>query len=207
MEKRIIVRRLQVDDVARVSTLLADAFYSDDGWLGWASPLFKLGLYQDLKTRALAQAPRYACLVGFQTVRQGEVVIVGTVEISARPLLSWSLMGQSVPYVSNLAVAKSFRRQGIGQHLLLACEQVARTWGFKEIYLHVKAENRTARSLYHRVGYQRYSMDLPLWVKWLGSPQELLLHKALKHENPNNIESLNTKNLKIEDLKTKNSSW
>jgi ribosomal protein S18 acetylase RimI-like enzyme len=180
MEKRIIVRRLQVDDVSRVATLLSDAFYANDGWLGWASPFFKLGIYQDLKTRALAQTPRYTCLVGFQTVNQGEVAIVGTVEISARPLTSWSLMGQAVPYVSNLAVAKTFRRQGIGQHLLLACEQIVQTWGFSEIYLHVKPENRSARRLYQRVGYRPYSADLPFWLKLLGQPQELLLHKTLK---------------------------
>jgi ribosomal protein S18 acetylase RimI-like enzyme len=204
MEKRIIVRRLQVDDVARVSTLLTDAFYSEDGWLGWASSFLKLGIYQDLKTRTQAQAPRYACLVGFQTVRQGEVAMVGTVEISARPLISWALMGPSVPYVSNLAVAKSFRRQGIGQHLLLSCEKVAQTWGFSEIYLHVKAENRSARCLYNRLGYEPYPINMPLWAKLIGSPQELLLHKSLAQDTPN-LENLQTKPLKTEHLKAKNS--
>jgi ribosomal protein S18 acetylase RimI-like enzyme len=189
MEKRIIVRRLQVDDVSRVATLLSDAFYSNDGWLGWASPFFKLGIYQDLKTRAIAQTPRYTCLVGFQTTHQGETTIVGTVEISARPLTSWSLIGKSVPYVSNLAVAKSFRHQGIGQHLLLACEQVVQTWGFSEIYLHVKQDNRAARRLYQRVGYQSSSVDIPLWAKLLGPPQELLLCKSLGRDNAN-LESL-----------------
>jgi ribosomal protein S18 acetylase RimI-like enzyme len=194
MEKRIIVRRLQVDDVSRVATLLSDAFYSNDGWLGWASPLFKLGIYQDLKTRALAQTPRYTCLVGFQTVNQGEIVIVGTVEVSARPLTSWSLAGKSLPYVSNLAVAKAFRCQGIGQHLLLACEQVVQTWGFSEIYLHVKHENRSARRLYQRVGYQSSFADIPLWAKLLGPPQEILLRKSL--EKNSKLDSLRVEKLK-----------
>jgi ribosomal protein S18 acetylase RimI-like enzyme len=195
MEKRIIVRRLQVDDVSQVATLLSDAFYSNDGWLGWASPIFKLGIYQDLKTRALAQTPRYACLVGFQTIHQGKTTIVGTVEVSARPLTSWSLIGKSLPYVSNLAVAKAFRRQGIGQHLLLACEQAVQTWGFSEIYLHVKQENRSARSLYHRVGYQSSSPDIPLWAKLLGPPQEILLRKSLGKDN-STLESSRSEKLK-----------
>jgi ribosomal protein S18 acetylase RimI-like enzyme len=195
MEKRVVVRRLQVDDVSQVATLLSDAFYSNDGWLGWASPLFKLGIYQDLKTRALAQTPRYTCLVGFQTVNRGEPVIVGTVEISVRPLTSWSLVGKSLPYVSNLAVAEAFRRQGVGQHLLLACEQVVQTWGFSEIYLHVKPENGSARRLYQRVGYRSSSPNIPLWAKLLGPPQEILLRKSLE-KNTSKLESFRAEKLK-----------
>lgn len=179
MEKRIVVRRLQIDDVARVATLLSDSFYANDSWLGWAVPIFRMGIYQDLKTRALTQTPRHTCLVGFQSSAQGETTLVGTVELTAKPLTAWSLLDPTVPYVSNLAVAKAFRRQGVGQHLLLACEQVANTWGFNEIYLHVQEENRSARRLYKRVGYHPYHNDVPIWARLLGSPQELLLRKPL----------------------------
>ena len=178
MEERIVVRRLQLDDITQVSALLSDAFYAEDGWLGWAAPLFKLGIYQDLKARAMAQTPHYTCLVGYrQSLARTE--IVGTVEISARPLSSWSLMAPSVAYVSNLAVAKPFRRQGAGQNLLLACDQVVRGWGYSELFLHVKAENRQARRLYTRIGYQLYRPESPLWTRLLAPPQELLLRKTL----------------------------
>jgi ribosomal protein S18 acetylase RimI-like enzyme len=179
MEKRIVVRRLQLDDITQVSVLLSDAFYSEDGWLGWAAPIFKLGIYQDLKTRTLSQSPHYACLVGFSE-SESKATIVGTVEISARPLSSWALMGPSVAYVSNLAVAKAFRRQGVGQYLLASCEQIVSSWGYREIYLHVKAENRLARRLYTRVGYQLYRPEVPMWARLLMPPQELLLRKPLK---------------------------
>ncbi len=178
MEKRIVVRRLQLDDITQVSALLSDAFYAEDGWLGWAAPLFKLGIYQDLKTRAAAQTPHYTCLVGCKQ-SSTKTEIVGTVEISARPLTSWALMAPSVAYVSNLAVAKSFRRQGAGQHLLLACDQIVRGWGYSELFLHVKAENRQARRLYARTGYHLYRPEIPFWAKLLGPSQELLLRKAL----------------------------
>lgn len=184
MEKRITVRRLQLDDVTQVSALLSDAFYSEDSWLGWAAPIFKLGIYQDLKSRVTAQpsqSSQYICLVGTQGLDCGKTAVVGTVELSARPLSAWSLMGPSVPYVSNLAVAKSFRRQGIGQHLLAACDEIARGWGYREVYLHVKEENWLARRLYTRSGYQLCRPEMPLWARLLVPPQELLLHKPLGH--------------------------
>jgi ribosomal protein S18 acetylase RimI-like enzyme len=63
------------------------------------------------------------------------------------------------------------------------------TWGFSEIYLHVKQENRSARRLYQRVGYQSSSVETPLWAKLLGPPQELLMCKSLGQNNAT-IESL-----------------
>jgi ribosomal protein S18 acetylase RimI-like enzyme len=178
MDRRIIVRPIQVEDIPSVAALLSEAFYPSNSWLGWISPVLKLGIYQDLKMRCLARSPRYACLVGMLSSKQGE--IAGTIEVSARPLTTWPLMGDAVPYISNLAVAKSLRRQGLGQQLLAACEPIVHCWGFSELYLHVKGENRAARGLYSGMGYRLQHSEIPPWVKLLGPSQQLLLRKELR---------------------------
>jgi ribosomal protein S18 acetylase RimI-like enzyme len=178
MDRRIVVRPIQVEDIPSVAALLSEAFYPRNSWLGWISPVLKLGIYQDLKMRCMARSPQYACLVGMLSSKQGE--IAGTIEISARSLTTWPLMGNPVPYISNLAVAKSLRRQGLGKQLLVACEPIVHRWGFSELYLHVKGENRAARGLYSSMGYRLQDSETPPWVKLLGPSQQLLLRKELR---------------------------
>jgi ribosomal protein S18 acetylase RimI-like enzyme len=179
MERRLTVQLIQTEDIPSAATLLSQAFYPNNGWLGWVSPILKLGIYQDLKMRCMAQSPHYACLVGVQVSGNAVREIVGTIEVAARPLSAWPLMGPSVPYISNLAVSKPFRRQGMGRKLLLACEPIVHQWGFGELYLHVQGENRSARGLYSSMGYKLYRQNVPPWEKLLGPSQQLLLRKQL----------------------------
>ncbi|MGB8697783.1 MAG: N-acetyltransferase [Thermosynechococcaceae cyanobacterium] len=181
MEKQIIVRPLQLEDIPAVADLLSSVFYPSNGWFSWVSPILKLGIYQDLKTHYFARSSQYVCLVGIDPSESGQCdrAIVGSVEVSVRSLIAWSPFEPSVPYISNLAVARSFRGRGVGKQLLLACEPVANRWGFGELYLHVKGDNRAARNLYINVGYRTYRSEMPAWVRLLGHPQQLLLRKRL----------------------------
>lgn len=52
------------------------------------------------------------------------------------------------PYLANLAVRRSARRRGIGRVLGMACEELARGWGFEDILLQVEEDNVAARELY-----------------------------------------------------------
>jgi ribosomal protein S18 acetylase RimI-like enzyme len=178
MEK-VLVRPIQVEDVSSVATLLSDAFYTQR-WLGWASPFMRLGLYQDLRGRCLAPPPQYVCLVGLglKENNPSQTTIIGTVEVAVKPLL-WSMASTPVPYVSNLAVAQAFRRQGVGRKLLLACEQIVQGWGNQEIFLHVKGENQSARRLYRSLSYRLHRTEVPILARLLGHPQQLLLRKVL----------------------------
>jgi ribosomal protein S18 acetylase RimI-like enzyme len=185
MEKQqIVVRSLQLEDIVPVAELLSEAFYAGHGWLGWAAPVFKMGIYQDLKSRYLNQSSQDACLVGVQISNRGLPIIVGTVEVAVRPLISWDAFRSAVPYISNLAVAPSCRRQGVGRELLLACEPIVQRWHHKELYLHVKGENRAARGLYASIGYQEQREENPVWSWLLGQPQQLLLRKGLQTVPP-----------------------
>lgn len=185
MENQIVVRSLQLEDIPSVAELLSEAFYTGNIWLGWAAPILKLGIYQDLKTRYSNPLPQHSCLVSTQASADGLPIITGTVEVSVRPLVSWGTFGQSVPYISNLAVAKSFRRQGVGRELLLACELIVQRWQQETLYLHVKGENQAARGLYFSVGYRQQRDEIPVWARLFGQPQtQLLLRKSVRVPQP-----------------------
>lgn len=58
------------------------------------------------------------------------------------------------PHMSNLAVARSARRAGLGRALVQACEEVALGWGCDEQTLFVDCENEAATRLYTSLGYR-----------------------------------------------------
>jgi ribosomal protein S18 acetylase RimI-like enzyme len=184
MEKQIVVRSIQLEDIAPVAELLSEAFYAGHPWLGWVAPVFKLGIYQDLKSRYLNQQPKHTCLVAIYRSNQGIPIIVGTVEVAVRPLIAWDTFGPAVPYISNLAVARSSRRQGVGRELLLACEPIVQHWQYDELFLHVKGDNQAAKGLYARVGYQQQRDDSP-WSWLLGQPTQQLLRKQFRNSASN----------------------
>ena len=176
------IRMTQPEDLDGVAILLSHSFYTDLGWWHWVRPVIRMGIYQDLQARFLSRHSQWACLVGVQRNEALQEIpgqFVGTVEIAMRPLSPWSTLG-SVPYLSNLAVAPHHRGHGVGQRLLLVCEQLVRQWGQRDVYLHVLSTNRSARQLYAKVGYrvQHQELQWPFWL--LGQPQRLLLHKRIR---------------------------
>jgi len=59
------------------------------------------------------------------------------------------------PYLSNLCVEESHRRNNLGRSLVRCVEDVAKTvWGYDQMYLHVDIENSPALNLYKQEGYQ-----------------------------------------------------
>mmetsp|Transcript_72 Transcript_72/g.205 ORF Transcript_72/g.205 Transcript_72/m.205 type:complete len:152 (+) Transcript_72:874-1329(+) len=71
------------------------------------------------------------------------------------------------PYLSNLAVAESFRGRGIGGALVRLVEKVAiDVWNYDRLYLHVDDTNDAAVDLYRKYGFNvvrgvRWS---PIWA-------------------------------------------
>nr|WP_242031452.1 GNAT family N-acetyltransferase [Coleofasciculus sp. FACHB-T130] len=163
-----------------------------------AYPLFRLGIYEDLRNRLRLIPPNYICLAAVAPgstnqgrgedsspspkaqERQGTNAdsVVGTVEMGLRPC-SWQPWSSQYPYISNLAVHRSCRRRGVAQQLLLRCERTAVEWGFCDLYLHVLENNHQARQLYLKAGYHLHHSD-PSWSDWLlRRPRRLFLHKHL----------------------------
>lgn len=99
--------------------------------------------------------------------------------IALRSPPSWQPHASQYPYISNLAVRKSYRRQGVARQLLLACERTSLEWGFPDLYLHVLENNHQARQLYLKAGYQLRQVE-PSYSAWLfGQPKRLFLQKHI----------------------------
>lgn len=183
------IRAAQLEDVSSIAEILADSFHSKEGMLGWAYPLLRLGIYEDVRNRLRTDSSHHICLVAINGVAKTdaggklhsrEENIAGTLEIAVRPTtLPWGSNYLRYPYLSNLAVRPSDRRQGVGVQLLLSCEQVVKDWGFHDIYLHVLENNYQARQLYFKLGYRLHQIDNSWSNRILGRPQQILLHKHL----------------------------
>jgi ribosomal protein S18 acetylase RimI-like enzyme len=180
------IRAAAPKDLAGLAEILADSFHSRTGLGAWVYPLFRLGIYEDLRTRLNSPSPRYICLVAVSpgTARYSSGNdLAGTVEMALRSHHPWPLCNSSqYPYLSNLAVDRHYRRQGAAQRLLLACERIALDWGFQDMYLHVLENNRPARRLYFKLGYRLHQTDGGWSSLLLGKPRRLLLHKHLSDQ-------------------------
>ncbi|WP_218082337.1 GNAT family N-acetyltransferase [Anthocerotibacter panamensis] len=167
-------------DARAVAYILADGFHppQNQGWLRWVHPWLRAGMVQDIENRLLRPAQSYACLVAVV----GEAC-VGTVEIAQRPIPGdWWWLGQNTRdpiYISNLAVAQSWRRQGVARLLLHKAEHVAQSWQQNQIYLHVMADNPGALKLYTTAGYRVERVERT-WPFLSAQPvNKLLMRKGL----------------------------
>jgi GNAT superfamily N-acetyltransferase len=61
--------------------------------------------------------------------------------------------GQRQFWVFEIQVCEPHRRRGYGTQAFLAMEEKAREMGVSSIALHVFADNRPARAMYHKLGY------------------------------------------------------
>jgi GNAT superfamily N-acetyltransferase len=174
---KAIVHSAQPQDIKELAALLTHCFHPPQGWLSCFHPLITLGVHEDLRTRLRQPPSQYRCLVASMPLTGGNGrEIVGTVEISQRRNF-WQ--GTPLPYIANLAVKTSHRRQGIARQLLLRCEQVASEWGCGELTLHVLEDNRAAKQLYLASGYQIQRCEPSLSSLLWQQPQRLLLQKPV----------------------------
>ncbi len=166
-------------DLLDVAQIIAESFHSHKGIWGWAFPLLRLGIYEDLRHRMVSPPPRHICLVAFEATSSAANNLVGSVELGVRYSDSWSQAGMGFPYLSNLAVHPKYRRHGVASGLLTSCEKVSREWGFQDLYLHVLENNHRARQLYFKVGYQVHKVESNWNTFLLGHSSQMLLHKHL----------------------------
>lgn len=176
--QQLTIRNAELKDLTDLTDVLAYSFYEFPQFLNWLYSPLKLSIYEDLRNRFRTCPPHYRCLVASLVEPSQRPIIVGTVEISLRYPSFWSNERQ-YPYISNLAVARGYRRQGVAQKLLANCEQIALDWGYQESRLHVLEENQPAKQLYFQRGYQIHQQESS-WRKLLFySSQRLLLSKQL----------------------------
>lgn len=172
------VRPLQSVDLSKAADVISDSFQIGAAFGGWFRPLFRIGIYEDLRNRLDVQPSEQAiCLVA--TVGYSVTDVVGTIEISARLPIYNPTANRRYLYISNLAVDNNYRRLGIGRELVTQCESIAKKWGFTDIYLHVMADNLAGKQLYSRLGFEVLSSDQPWHIFPWHRPQRLFLRKRL----------------------------
>ncbi|MBO3461390.1 GNAT family N-acetyltransferase [Aetokthonos hydrillicola] len=167
-------------DLIGVAQIIAESFHSQNGIWAWTFPLIRLGIYEDLKHRFALPAPHQVCLVAVDTTSHEGDNLVGTVELGVRFSDTWTQGGKTFPYLSNLAVHPKYRRQGAASELLAACEKVALSWGFHDLYLHVLEDNHQARELYFKLGYQVHFVESHWNIFLLKRSRQIFLHKRIR---------------------------
>lgn len=162
-----------------MAALLSLCFYPQDGWRSWFTPLLQMGIFHDLQSRYSVHRSPYTRLIGAQILRSTSSELIGTVEVSLKPLSPWSPFAPAVAYISNLAVVPPYRSQGVGKQLLLACEPIVRQWRQNHLYLHVLNDNTPAQRLYAKVGYQLTHPNARQASLIFAPSKRLLLSKSL----------------------------
>jgi ribosomal protein S18 acetylase RimI-like enzyme len=177
------IRTATSADLIGVAQIITESFHSHNGIWGWAFPLLRLGIYEDLRHRMASPAPRHVCLVALEGNAGDTNNLVGSVELGIRYSDSWSQVGGGFPYLSNLAVNPKYRRHGVASGLLTSCEKVSREWGFQDLYLHVLENNYQARQLYFKLGYRVHKVESNWNTFFLRRSSQMLLHKSLSADS------------------------
>lgn len=173
------IRAATSADLPSIAQIIAESFHSQKGLWGWAFPLFRLGIYEDLRYRLASMTPHQVCLVAVDTSTNGANQILATVEIGVRFCDGWINVRKCFPYLSNLAVDPKFRRYGLASSLLISCEQVCKDWGFEDLYLHVLENNHQAKQLYFKLGYRVQKVESSWDSFFFHSARQMFLHKHL----------------------------
>lgn len=173
-----VIRHAQTHDISELAETIVASFYTHSSIFSWLYPFLQFTVGEDLRFRLSSNSSLYRCLVATIVDEQTQSsAIAGTVEISLKTAL-WSADPQ-YPYICNLAVKNSYRRQGIAKQLLNQCEQIARNWGYDTVQLHVLSDNNSALQLYLSIGYQIIRKE----IHWEGlfklNTSRLLLSKKI----------------------------
>jgi ribosomal protein S18 acetylase RimI-like enzyme len=181
---QIEVRTVQETEIHHVADIITRSFHFDRGWLSWLTPLFKLGIAEDLRHRlrtggsgSSPSQPQQVCSIAVYTDR-GKSQVIGTIELGVRTAHFRQPYHRYV-YISNLAVSRDFRRRGVAQELIKNCEQLTKAWGYSDLYLHVMGSNERGRGLYQKLGYESISSELVWSILPWRRPERLFLRKQL----------------------------
>jgi len=175
------IRPATSTDLTGVAQIIAESFHAQNGIWGWTFPLIRLGIYEDLRHRLASPSPHQVCLVAVDTNHAANN-LVGTVELGVRFSDAWRQVSRTFPYLSNLAVHPKYRRQGAASALLAACDKIAMSWGFQDLYLHVLESNHQAQQLYFKQGYRVYELESHWNTFFVRRSRQMFLHKHLSKD-------------------------
>uniref|UniRef100_A0A7S3V7G1 N-acetyltransferase domain-containing protein n=2 Tax=Chaetoceros debilis TaxID=122233 RepID=A0A7S3V7G1_9STRA len=155
------IRRAKYKDLREAVGILIDAFYKP-------SAVIRPYLFLSELSRLQLNFPYNICEHSFFVActmvteerddkAMKEEKIIGFVDVDTRRVRKISDAPR--PYLSDLAVHKEHRRQGVAKSLIKFCEDESIRWGKKNLYLRVEEKNNGALAMYSDLGYER--MDHP----------------------------------------------
>jgi ribosomal protein S18 acetylase RimI-like enzyme len=183
---QIEIRAVREEEIHCVADIITRSFHFDRGWMGWFTPLFKLGIAEDLRHRLRShttsshphKSHQQVCSIAVYPDR-GNMRVIGTVEVGVRINNYRQPTPQRYVYISNLAVSRDFRRRGVASELITSCEQLTKQWGYTKIHLHVMGHNERGRNLYQKLGYEIVSSEFVWSILPWHRPERLFLCKNL----------------------------
>lgn len=175
----LVIRPATLGDAQALSGLITESFHRYSGFKQWLTPLFRLGIYEDLRYRLKSRDNHHICFVACLPVGRSESIVVGTVELNVRYVNAQAIAATKAPYISNLAVTPQYRRLGIARQLLKRCEVQVQRWNYGNIALHVLENNTAGKQLYTQCGYQITQREKTLRSQLFNHPCRLFLQKNL----------------------------
>lgn len=148
------IRKARQEDLGASATILADSFHSQENMNFFTRRVQRMDTFLSLQSRF--ETFRYAEQSGSlqsMLVACSYDKIVAFCEVDNRPP-GGEINPASRPYISNLAVAKHFRRRGCATALVSESEVIVRGWGKPKLYLRVENDNDGAKALYRACGYE-----------------------------------------------------
>jgi len=111
----------------------------------------RLGVESSAQSGRLLMVLRLGERGGGEVAAMAEVSLPGANRFGAEKLRPETPPNEA--YLADVAVNKTFRRQGLGKAILKAAEEVTESFGCNKLYMHVRADNPEALGLFEGQGY------------------------------------------------------
>ncbi|KAL4574117.1 hypothetical protein LXL04_020941 [Taraxacum kok-saghyz] len=167
----LLIRVMQEQEMDMTVDLLAESFAESMMLPKTYVKLLGFLVKQYLVERRTSM-PHAATLIAFHrrdTDEEGgemeDIQLAGTVEVSFNKLGAnvsppSPTPPKDAPYICNMTVKKSLRRQGIGWHLLKASEElISEMSSVREVYLHCRMIDSAPFNMYSKAGYSIFKTD------------------------------------------------
>nr|XP_043613672.1 uncharacterized protein LOC122585615 [Erigeron canadensis] len=170
----LLIRVMQEQEMDMTVELLAESF-AESMMLPKAYVKLLAFLVKQYLVERRALMPHAVTLIAFHRTEidtdddQGgkleDIQLAGTVEVSfdqfgANASPPTPIPPKNAPYICNMTVKKSLRRQGIGWQLLKASEElISQMSSVREVYLHCRMIDSAPFNMYSRAGYSVFKTD------------------------------------------------
>ncbi|KAI3852266.1 hypothetical protein MKW92_005654 [Papaver armeniacum] len=158
-----VVREATLDEEFWASAWLkAEGFYEEhpqDRYVGSFKKKHAEQEYNVIKRRCKERTIQpYMCIIAVR--KEGEnalKIVIGTLDYRVKYLLRGEtypeVASQRYVIISNVTVAQSARRIGVGSSMLKFAIEYAKENGIKQVFLHVRRDNKPALALYEKLGF------------------------------------------------------